>query len=186
METQNAMSGIIGLSYKERSELERVLKSCIKSKVYQRAQALLLLDEGEAVEQVAELLRVSHQTLYNWMDRFEQRRELKPSERLADAARSGRPVTAQGVIDPLMDEIIDTDPRDYGFNSTVWTAELIQRYLAEEYGHEVSVRSVGYALERLHIRWKRPRHVLACRDPRWRQAKGGSNAASGRGSARSS
>ena len=136
METQNAMSGIIELSYKERSELERVLKSCIKSKVYQRAQALLLLDEGEAVEQVAELLRVSHQTLYNGMDRFEQRRELKPSERLADAARSGRPVTAQGIIDPLMDEIIDTDPRDYGFNSTVWTAELIQRYLAEEYGHD--------------------------------------------------
>jgi transposase len=119
------------------------------------------------------------------MDRFEQRRELKPSERLTDAARSGRPVTAQGIIDPLIDEIIDTDPRDYGFNSTVWTAELTQRYLAEEYGHEVSVRSVSYALERLHVRWKRPRHVLACRDPRWRQAKGGSNAASGSGSARS-
>ena len=120
MEIQNAMSGIIELSYKERSELERVLKSGSKSKVYRRAQALLLLDEGEAVEQVAELLRVSHQTLYNWRDR------------LADAARSGRPVTAQGVIEPLIDEIIDTDPRDYGFNSTVWTAELIQRYLTEE------------------------------------------------------
>jgi hypothetical protein len=60
METEHAMSGIIELSYKERSELERVLKSCTKSKVYQRAQALLLLDEGEVVERVAELLRVSH------------------------------------------------------------------------------------------------------------------------------
>jgi hypothetical protein len=103
METEDAMSGIIELSYKERSELERVLKSRTKSKVSQRAQALLLLDEGEAVEQVAELLRVSRQTLHNWMGRFEQRRELKPSERLADAARSGRPVTAQGVIEPLID-----------------------------------------------------------------------------------
>jgi transposase len=186
MKTEHAMSGIIELSYKERSELERVLKSCTKSKVYQRAQALLLLDEGAVVEQVAELLRVSRQTLYNWMDRFEQCSKLKPAECLADAARSGRPVTAQGIIEPLIDEIIDADPRDYGFNSTVWTAELIQHYLAEEYGHEVSVRSIGYALERLHIRWKRPRHVLACRNPRWQQAKGGSNAASGSGSARSS
>lgn len=178
------MSGVIELSYKARSELKRVLTSRTESKVYQRAQALLLLDEGETVEQVAELLRVSRQTLYNWMGRFERRRELKPSERLADAARSGRPVTARGIIDPLIDEIIDDDPRDYGFNSTVWTAELMQCYLAEEYGHEVSMRSIGYALERLHIRWKRPRHVLARRDPRWRQAKGGSNAAFGSGSAR--
>ncbi len=45
--------------------------------------------------------------------------------------------------------------------------------LGAEHGVEVSLRSVGYALEREHLRWKRPRHRLALRPETWRQAKGG-------------
>jgi transposase len=100
-------------------------------------------------------------------------------ERLADAHRSGRPVSAKGIIDPLIDAVIDSDPRDYSYNSTVWTAPLLRRYLSQHHQQEVSVRSISYALERLGINWKHPRHTLGRRDPHWRQAKGGSNAASG-------
>src|SRR5215467_4472992 len=117
-------STIIKLNYKERSELEAILKSRASGEILQRAQALLLLDEGESVADVAELLRVSRQTVYNLMARFEQRSEHNLTARLADAARSGRPATAKGVIDPLIDSVIDSDPRDYGYNSTVWTADL--------------------------------------------------------------
>jgi transposase len=171
---------MINLNYKERSELEAILKSRASGEILQRAQALLLLDEGESVTAVAELLRVSRQTVYNLMARFEQRSEHNLTARLADAARSGRPATAKGVIDPLIDSVIDSDPRDYGYNSTVWTADLLRHYLSDIHQEEVSLRSVGYALSRLGLRWKRPRYTLMLRDPFWRQAKGGLNAASGR------
>jgi transposase len=90
-----------------------------------------------------------------------------------DAARSGRPRTAHGIIDPLIDAAIDTDPRELGYRSTVWTAALLQAYLSEEHQIEVCSKSVSFAIARLQIRWKRPRHRLALRPGTWRQAKGG-------------
>ncbi len=77
------MSELIRPSYKERSELEQLLKSSTPARIARRAQALLLLEEAESVADVAQLLRVSRQTIYNWAARF---------ERLADGTRSGRPV----------------------------------------------------------------------------------------------
>lgn len=167
------MSQTIALTYKERNELEAVLKVCSDARQFQRIQALLLLDEGDSVEQVAELMRVSRQTIYNWAERFAQRQDLSTLERISDGLRCGRPTTAKGIIDPWLDLIIDSDPRDYGYNSTVWTAPLLRRYVQEYHDCQVSLRSISYALDRLDIRWKRPRHTLARREPNWRQAKGG-------------
>lgn len=179
------MSELIELSYQEHRELESLRRLGIDSRPYQRVLALLLLDEGASVAEIAEQLLVPKRTIYDWVSRFKERRELSTKERIQDAVRSGRPVTAKGIIDPLIDEIIDEDPREYGYHSTVWTAQWMRRYLSQYHEHEVSLRSISYALGRLQIRWKRPRHVLSRQDPFWRQAKGGLKRASGRTSARS-
>ena len=142
-----------------------------------RAQALLWLHEGQPAARVAELLRVSRQTVSNWARAFRDRTDLDLPERLLDAPRSGRPATALGVIDPLIDAVIDDDPRDYGYRSTVWTAPLLRRYLGEAHAIETSRKSVSRALARPAIRWKRPRHRLGLRPDTWRQAKGGSKTA---------
>ena len=167
------MSRLIELTGKQRNELELLLTRHADSRLYQPALALLLLDDGHTVDEIVTALRVSRQSIYNWASRFQQRSPLSVAARLADAERGGRPATVKGIIDPLIDAVIDSDPRDYGYNSTVWTAELLRRYLSEQHQQEASLRSIGYTLTRLRINWKRPRHTLARRDPHWRQAKGG-------------
>jgi transposase len=142
-----------------------------------RAQGLLWLHDGLSVTAVADLLRVSRQTIYNWVELFRDRADRDVADRLLDAPRSGRPATALGVIDPLIDAVIDGDPRDYGYRATVWTAPLLQRYLEGAHEIETSRKSVGRAMARLGIRWKRPRHRLGLRPQTWRQAKGGSKTA---------
>src|SRR6266436_707324 len=72
------------------------------AKELRRAQALLWLESGEEVEAVATRLHVSGRTLYRGVRRFEVCTPLSLGERLADGARSGRPRTAYGVIDPLI------------------------------------------------------------------------------------
>lgn len=99
--------------------------------------------------------------------------------RVRDGVRSGRPPTASGVIDPLIDSVIDQDPRQLGYRQTVWTADLLRRHLAQVHHIEVSKRSVHRAIARLEITWKLPRHTLAHREWYWRQAKGASNAGFG-------
>ena len=166
------MASII-LTDRLRGALENLVTHTPLAKERSRAQALLWLAEGESVEQVAELLQVSRQTVYNWVERFRQREGLDLRARLLDAPRPGRPPTARGIIDPLIEAVIDQDPRELGYHSTVWTAALLMQHLKRAHGIEASRKSISLAIARLGIRWKRPRHQLALRPETWRQSKGG-------------
>jgi transposase len=162
----------ITLSSRQRSDLEVILTLTPSARQRCRAQALLWLAEGASAVEVAESLHVSRQTIYNWVGRYSDRDGLPLAEWLRDAPRPGRPRTGGG-IDPLIAEVIDSDPRGLGYRSTVWTAPLLSRYLHERHRIAVCDRTVSRAIARLGIRWKRPRHQLARRPTTWRQSKGG-------------
>ena len=161
------------LTDRQRAKLEAALAHTPTARPCRRAQALLWLAEGASVEVVADLLQVSRQTVYNWVARFRERPDLDLGARLGDAPRSGRPRAGDGAVDRLIAEVIDTDPRRLGYRSTVWTAPLLCRYLREHHRVSVCDRTVGRAIARLGIRWKRPRHELSRRPDTWRQSKGG-------------
>ncbi len=162
------------LSGHERIKLEQLLEHVQDSRVILRAYALLWLDDGESISEVAARLSVTRQTVYNWCRRFQESSTLDFIKRLQDAPRSGRPATATDeTVAELIDSVIESDPRDLQYRSTVWTAPLLVRYLSDERKIKVSDDSVRRVIEKLHIRWKRPRHSLAFRSATWRQAKGG-------------
>lgn len=161
------------LTDRVRATLLNMIAHTTDVRVLRRAYALVWLDDGASVPEVAEQLQVSRQSVYNWLERLVTRRDLPFDLRLQDAARSGRPVTVQGIIDPWLAAIIDTDPRVFGYRSTVWTVPLLVDYLAKQHQVSASLQSVRLALARLDIDWKRPRHRLALRAETWQQAKGG-------------
>ena len=161
------------LSTRERTQLEALVAHTHDTRVLKRAYSLLWLDDGEGVTDIAEHWQVSRKSVYNWHERFSARQGLPVEARLADGVRSGRPCTAQGVIDPLLDAVIDTEPCHFGYRAPAWTAPLLARYLADMHQLQVSLQSVRLAIARLRIRWKRPRHRLALRPATWRQSKGG-------------
>jgi transposase len=177
---------LVKLGSREAARLEKFVAATPDAKQLKRAQALLWLSKGESAEEVARRLLVTRQSIYNWIERFEARADLTLEERLADGLRTGRPRTALEIIDPLINEVIDQDPRQFGYRSSIWTASLLQHYIKDEHQIEVSTKSVSLAIDRLRIVWKRPRHKLALQADNWRHAKGDSNAASGRTRTRSS
>jgi transposase len=128
---------------------------------------------------VADRLRVSRQVIYQWITQFQQRHGQDMTVRVAPGSRSGRPPTARGIIEPLIEAVMERDPCDLSYRSTVWTAPLLTQYLREAHALTVSRQSVSRAIARLHLRWKRLRHRLARRPTTWRQAKGGSNGVCG-------
>jgi transposase len=164
---------LVKLNSKEAARLETLLRVPPDTRALKRVQALLWLNDGESVGTVAERLRVTRQTVYNWGAHFLARTDLPLELRVADAARCGRPRTALEIIDPFLEQVIDTDPRELGYRSTIWTALLLQDHLRIQHQVCVSTKSINRALERLQISWKRPRHTLARRAWYWRQAKGG-------------
>jgi transposase len=168
---------LLTLNLREWKALETLAAHTTDAHILRRAQALLWLDEGETVPEVAARLRVTRQAVYKWVACFQTRSALDMAARLGPEKRSGRPRTVHGVIDPKVMEVIERDPRELGYRSTVWTAPLLRHYLREVHHLDVSRPSVSLAIDRLGLRWKRPRHGLARRPATWRQAKGGSNVA---------
>jgi transposase len=164
---------LLALTDRQRGELQDIVSHTPLAKERCRAQALLWIADGSDVGEVAELLQVSRQTVSNWLSRFQERAGLDLRARLLDAPRLGRPRAASGTIDELVAAVIDGDPRKFGSHATVWTAPLLSRYLREHQAIAVSDRTVSRAIDRLGIRWKRPRHELALRPETWRQSKGG-------------
>jgi transposase len=170
---------LIKLNSRQVAQLEKFLTTRPDARQLKRAQALLWLADGDSVEEIATRLRVRRQTIYNWVEQFKTRADLGLKERLADGARSGRPPTALEIIDSLIDQVLEEDPRQFGYRRTIWTASLLQLYLKEKHQIEVSPSSIRRAIDRLRISWKRPRHILALRDEKWRLKKGDSSTASG-------
>jgi transposase len=167
----------IQLNRKDRGRLEELITHRHDARPVRRAYALLWLDEGVSMTEVAQRLGVCRQSVYNWVSRFFQPQLRTLKARRTEAPRPGRPCTATGIIDPLLAPVLDTDPRALGSGSPVWTAPLLVRYLREQHPVGGSVDSVSLAIARLRFRGKRPRPQLARRLPTGRQAKGGSTGA---------
>ena len=67
---------MLSLTDRQRGELEELVSHTPLAKERCRAQALLWIAEGTDVAEVAELLQVSRQTIYNWLSRFQERAQL--------------------------------------------------------------------------------------------------------------
>lgn len=167
---------LVTLNRRAQRVIEHLITSTSEATTLRRAQAVLWLAQGDSVAVVAERLHVTRQAVYQWATRINECSARELAAHLAEGERTGRPRTVAGIIDPLIDAIIDTDPRSLGYRSTVWTAPLLAQYLVDQHQISVSRPSVSLALQRLEISWKRPRHTLSLRAKFWRQAKGGSNA----------
>jgi len=71
-------------------------------------------------------LRAPRLTVYSRAPSFESRSELTPEARVDDGARKGRLCAAKEVSDPLIDGVIDQDPREFGYGSTMLAAALLR------------------------------------------------------------
>jgi transposase len=168
----------IQVSDEELAEVRALVQGTGDGGVLRRALAISWLASGVPLSEVARRLCVTRPTVYNWVERFQERADLDAVGRLADAERSGRPRAAAGRIEPLIEQIFETDPRDLGYRQTVWTADLLVLYLRDAHHIRTSTATVKRAISRLGLIWKRPRYDLSLQPKTWRQAKGGSKGAS--------
>jgi transposase len=164
--------GKLGLNGPTRRQLEQVVVRPENARQLKRAQALLWVDEGEPVYGVADRLRVTPQSVYNWIGRIKHRKGCIV-ERTFDSARSGRPRTKSDIVDEEIGELLQLEPSRVGYQTTGWTNTLLREYFSRQYSLQVSHQTLRDAIKRAGYRWKRPRYVLSRRPKHWRQAKGG-------------
>lgn len=145
------------LTGKERRQLLDVLRRTHDSRQYRRALAVLESGCGKTAAEIAEMLRVSRQSVYNWIEGFRHARDVRG---LADAPRSGRPACWSAEAEVLLQTMLTETPQHYGYFATQWTVPLLQEQLWHGFGCHYSARTVRRSLHRLGYIWKRARYVL--------------------------
>jgi transposase len=147
----------IQLTGRQRELLRASLASPPSTGYARRALALLALDDGQSVAEVAELLGVSRQSVYNWIQTFEQ--SPRP-DALQDRYGVGRPSLWTETLERLLHNGLGQRPDDLGYLGLNWTVPLLRDYLYDETGCWLSEDTVRRQLQRLGYVWKRSRYVL--------------------------
>jgi transposase len=141
---------------------------------YRRLQAVMLVARGWGVGGAARAAAMTRWAVYKWVGRYLRSR--RPAD-LADAPRSGRPKAAGRVTDARIVREFGRDPLRLGYMATEWTVPLLAGHLGRKYGCEITPRTLRRRVRALGLRWKRPRHVFARKDPNGPQKKGALSAA---------
>src|SRR4051794_18821305 len=145
------------LTYWQRRRLLGQLKTTAEARTYRRTLAVLELDRGRSAAEVAEMLGVTRQSVYNWAAAFA--REHGPSS-LEDDPRSGRPRLLTEPTEWSLRSLMPQSPQELGYPDTDWTTPLLQQELERGTGSPPSDDTVRRVLHRLGYVWKRPRYVL--------------------------
>ena len=141
----------------QRRRLQAALKAPPSAAFPRRAVALLALDEGRPVGEVAEFLGVSRQSVYNWARAFAQ--SPRP-DALYDGFGGGRPTLWAAEAQALLPVCFRRRPEESGYAGVNWTVPLLREYLHDRAGLLLSEDTIRRQLQRLGYVWKRFRYVL--------------------------
>lgn len=160
------------LTREERDQLEAALHHTRHAGSWCRMRALLLLSEGVRVMDVAAALGIHRQAIHKWRTLYETSRR---PESLGVRSPPGREPNQMRFACKAVPQLLEKTPEELGYHVTAWTVPLIQRHLREVEGHALSGSTLRRALHGLGYRWKRPRFVLARRDPEREGKKAGTS-----------
>ena len=162
----------LSLTSSQRRRLRDQLKGTQDVLVFRRTLAVLEFDHGRSAADIARMLGVTRQSVYNWVAAYRQ--GCVPSALQDEPGRGRRPLLDED-DEHLLEALLAGSPQELGYPHTTWTVPLLQEALAAGTGHRPSSKTIRRALRRLDFVWKRPRYVYSERADHVGAKKGGSS-----------
>jgi transposase len=158
-----------GFNRPDEPRLKKALKQAVDKRTFQRVQAVLLVAQGRAIKEVAGIVGVTVQTVYNWVGLYLDRHQVAA---LNEAPRSGRPPAAQQITKARILRELRRNPLRLGYRTTVWTVKLLAARLSQLYQCQISSYTLRRRMKAIGLRCKRPRYFYEEKDPNCAQKKG--------------
>ncbi|VAX06779.1 hypothetical protein MNBD_GAMMA25-1433, partial [hydrothermal vent metagenome] len=139
-----------------RRRLQKILQKHKDGNYRRRANAILLLNEGQTVSTTAKLLKASRSSIRDWCSRYNTYGEvgLVPEE-------PGRPAeTVTDKVCTTLLELLQKEPEGYGYLRSRWTSEMLAEQVYEHIGQPIHASTVRRLLPKLGIVWNRARPTL--------------------------
>jgi len=156
----------------EQQTIERLSRSrTAPARQVERARIIQWAREGQRAPQIAAQLKLSENTVRNWLKRFNER----GLEGLQEKARRGRPATYSP---EQISEVIATaltKPDMLGLPFGHWTLDRLEVYLNEEKSLPIKRSRINEILLAEGLRWRKDEHWFGERvDPDFAKKRGSS------------
>ncbi len=154
----------------EQQHIEAGLRSS-DAFVLRRSQILLASARGERVPSIARALSCDQQTVRNALHAFNRK---GPEALQAGSSRPHHLRTALSDVDAeTFKALLHRPPRDCGFQTSLWTLELVAKACVKQGWTvvQVSGETIRQTLKRLGINWKRAKHWITSPDPQYQGKK---------------
>jgi transposase len=145
------------LNETELAELEQAMNYSPHAEVRQRAIAIRLLGMGHPPEEVAKMVMVKANTVWAWHRRWRKGGVIG----LQDEPRVGRPRKATAEYCRILEETLNSEPAEHGYNFTVWTMDRLRGHLEQKTGIRLSQTRFAMVLEREGYVYRRPKRDLS-------------------------
>lgn len=141
----------------EHTELKRMTRQEV-GRVSQRAQMILLSAQGRSVPEIALIFALRPARVRCWIRQF----EAAGPAGLCDAPRPGRPRTVTPPVEATLLTLLSQDPQavDPRYLATFWTTAMLVLALTTQLGIALCRSTVRAAMQRLRLRWRRPRLAM--------------------------
>jgi transposase len=150
------------LSTEREAQLRQELKKNDSVPVYRRAAALLAIHQGSTVNDVARLLGVTRQTIYNWIDTYGAADKVCDLE---DADRPGRPSIWTPELQATLDSALNPVSGRSGCGTPDWTVSALRAHLEADTGKRISETALRKKLELMGYMQKRHRYIVRSSPP---------------------
>ena len=159
----------LGFNRYDAPRLKKALKRAADKRTFQRLQAVLLVAQGRSINEVASIVGVRVQTVYNWVNLYLATHHLSA---LDESPRSGRPLTAPRITAARILRELRRNPLRLGYRTTVWTVKLLAKRLSKLYECPLSPYTLRRRMQASGLRCKRPRYFYEEKHPHRAQKKG--------------
>jgi len=118
-----------------------------------RLQAIRRVKEGESVTDVMNSIGVSRTVYYSWLKDYKEKGIAGLKRKHGAGARPKVPPQYNQKIIEMIDK---HDPRDYGYESALWTLQIVKELIFKNYSVDITQRSVCNLFSRLGLTVQKP------------------------------
>lgn len=144
------------LSDTELSQIEQVIKTSKSSRLVKRATGIRMLHFGHSSHEVGRVLSVSAPTIYSWFHRW----KAEGLKGLENRPKSGRPAVADAAYLKVVEETLEQDPGELGYDFTLWTIQRLNQHVREVTGKQLSDERLRLILQAHGWVYRRPKEDL--------------------------
>lgn len=145
------------LSDTELLQINEIIKTSKNSRLVKRATGIRMLHLGHGPDEVARALSVSQPTIYSWFHRW----KAEGLKGLEHRPRSGRPAIADASYLQVMEETLERDPGELGYDFTLWTIQRLNQHVSQVTGKQLSDERLRLILQARGWVYRRPKEDLS-------------------------